>query len=468
MNGFGASAFAFLLVAGCGSAAERSADETGKPSADETGSPFDTSPVSQALDFGTFAPKNLVLLHVDTLRADSLPQWGSARDTMPRMVARSGWITVERAVASGTWTVPSTAALLSGRDLPYNGLRYFDTSGVVGTLEVPSLVESLHRAGFATALFSGNDLVLDPENGITSGFLHTRAVDEDPGNAEAAVEEALAWIESAVGADERFFVMLQPIDPHAPYTPSADDRGRWADPSVLPFSYDEGTEAQVAKLEIAMADAASDAERRAIAASARAAYDEQIPAVDRALDDLIAGLERLGRAEETLVIFASDHGESFYDGPPSYLGHGRATRKEVIHVPLGFWGASLTTAHVQCLASNMDVVPTALELLGVAGPGYTDGRSLLTGCREEAFSGVYEFRHGVESISAVSGLSLDAQVVHDCGTGERFAFDLNGDPGAAEARAVAEVAGGTRLSGELEAYVAWVLTALPHLRCGPG
>lgn len=361
------------------------------------------------LDLGGFAPRNVVVVNVDTLRADALPHWGGPHPTMPAMAARPGWVSIDRAVATAGWTAPSTASLLSGRDLPAHGVRYADHDGTVGTMRVGGYAELLREQGYATALFSGSSLLLEPSNGLATGFEDVEGVPFDLYASVSAQEEQIRGALS--GADEP--------------------------------------------------------ERAEILAAVRGVYDEQVLGVDRALEALIAGLERLGHGEDTLVVLTADHGESFFDGPPAMLGHGMTARDELLHVPLLFWGAGVQTAHVPCVASNMDVMPTVAELLGVNGPRVLDGRSLLTECRTRAFSGVYEAGPDGEVLTWLSVEGAQSQVVVDCTSGEKTAFDLATDPLAAEVRIVHDVPEGAELAGWLDGYRDEVLAALPHVWCGP-
>ncbi len=416
------------------------------------------------LDLGSFEARNVVVVHVDTLRADALRAWGGPRDTTPLLGGRSGWTSVARALTTASWTVPSTASLLAGVDLPTHGLRYFDEAGPSGALAAPTFAEHFRQAGWRTALFSGSSLLLGPEIGLGFGFEHAQELGAEPGNAASTVDAALAWLET-LPADVPTFVFLQPVDPHGPYRPEDVDVGTWIDPATIPFDLLAPAQVQESQIQAALAAATTEEERAAVLEQVRVVYDEQVLGVDRAVESLIAGLERLGRGDDTLVVVSADHGESFHDGYPTMLGHGRTLRDELVHVPLLFWGADVPDAHVDCVASNMDVLPTVLDAAGLQPLAGAEGRSLLESCRTHAFSGTYEAGDAGEVLTWLAVGGLDAQLVTDCGSGERYAFDLAADPGATEPVQVSDVPGGTALAGALDDYTEEVLATLPWLAC---
>ncbi len=456
-------------IAGIGAALGLLACGSGEAPGDSS-VPGDTAPAEliwyDTPDFGDLQPGNVVLVNVDTLRADALPPWGAVHATTPLLDARPGWITVERAVSTAGWTLPSTTSLLTAQDQHRHGIRIVDETGGFGMVRVPLLTTTLQEAGFATALFTGSEVLTQGQTGLADGFDTTLALTEEPGNATAVVDAALEWLD-AVPKGQPFFLMLQPNDPHLPYTPEPQDQSTWASGDALPFDVQSGDMEQTAAIEAALVDA-SDEERAAIMASVRDVYDEQVLGVDRALDRLLAELDARGLARDTLVVLVSDHGESFYDGEPLQLGHGRSAREELVHVPLRFWNPALADAQARCVVSTMDVVPTLAELLSVATDGDFAGQSFLDGCRDHAFSSAYEIDAGQEQLTWVSVQSLDTQLAWDCLGGEVLAFDLATDPAATTPLAIEEVARGTELLGLLDSYAAEIAATLPGTSCLKG
>ncbi|MDP2314794.1 MAG: sulfatase [Pseudomonadota bacterium] len=441
----------------------------GAPGCQAPGAGEDDSAVVDAnpgarVDLAGFQPRNVVVVHIDTLRADALPRWGSAHETMPILGQRAGWVSVERAVSTASWTAPATASLLSGTDQPTHGIRFFDETGPNIPLAVPSYVPHLQEQGLTTALVTGSEILMGGVYNLGQGFGYAQALAQDPGNARGSVEIAIDWLDT-LGADEPFLLFLQPMDVHGPYRPEDSDIGLWADIGHLPFVLTDPPAAQEAQIAAALEAATTDEARAQVLATVRDVYDEQMLGVDRAIGALMDALEAEGRLDETLIVLAADHGESFYDGAPPHLGHGMSVRNELVHVPLMFWGPGVTDAHVPCVASNMDIFPTIVDAMGLPALPSAEGRSLLHDCREHAFSGVYDSVGGVETLEYLSVESKDAQVVYDCINAEIHAYDLVADPLATVKLPLDSVPKGIVLADALDAYAASVVTTLPKLTC---
>lgn len=417
------------------------------------------------VDFGTFAPRNLVVVHVDTLRADALERWGSPYATTPNMNARGGWVSVSDVISTASWTIPATASLMTGNDLPFHDLRTYDPEHL-STLRGVTAAESLREAGFQTAMITGAGLLMDPELSIGKGFGSAGFVPDQPDNAGGMLDGVEAFLDDL--DDVPFFLFLQPTDPHAPYQPADGDLGTFSDVTHIPFDPTAPAAAQEQAITHALNTAPDDATREAILTQVQAVYDEQALGLDRAIEQIFVALEERGHLDDTLVIVAADHGESFFEGWPEFFGHGVYVRREMVHVPLLFWGAGLTGEHVTCLASNMDILPTALDLLGVAPIADAEGRSLRTeGCRDVAYSSTYEVGTDGELLTWVSATSLEAQVVVDCAHAQSVAFDLRSDPRATLDLPIADVVGASELVSALGAYRDGVTSTLPGVSC-PG
>ncbi|MES2639425.1 MAG: sulfatase-like hydrolase/transferase [Myxococcota bacterium] len=430
----------------------------------DTSETEDTAVAGVRVDLGAFRPRNVVVVHVDTLRADALPRWGNTRDTWPLLEAREGWVSVDRAVSTAAWTAPATASLLTGTDQPTHGVRFFDERGTNYPMGAPSFVSYLADQGMRTALVTGSEILMGEVFELATGFGTAQGVGEEPGNAAGTVDVAVDWLDT-LDADEPFLLFLQPMDMHAPYRPEEEDLFTWADPADVPFHIDDPTAAQVFQIVEALDAATTDEEHARLLAGLRAVYDEQALGVDRAIDALMAALETRGLLDDTLIVVTADHGESFLDGPPVSLGHGASVRNELVHVPLLFWGAGVVDTHLPCVASNMDVFPTIVDALGLAPLPSAEGRSLLEGCREHAFSALYFASAGVETLGYIGVESREAQVAYECQEGGVLAFDLLADPLATNLLPLADVPGGEALADTLDAYVAEVLTTLPALSC---
>ncbi len=282
---------------------------------------------------------NLLLVTIDTLRADHVGAYGAEDAQTPTLdgLAREG-TRFTTAVASAPLTLPSHASMLTGIHPPGLGVRHNGLYRLDGDFE--TLAERLRAEGWATAavigafvlhrstgLDQGFDLYDDetsPEAATPSGFLERRA--------EAVTERALAWLETA---PRPFFLWVHYYDPHARYQPPP------------PF-----------------------AER-----FAARPYDGEIAYVDAQLGRLLAGMRGAGALANTLVVATSDHGESL--GEHDEIDHGYALYDSVLSVPFLMRGPGVPVGRVvEDVVSGVDVTPTALDLLGLPSPPDLDGRSL--------------------------------------------------------------------------------------------
>lgn len=289
---------------------------------------------------GQAAPvENVLLVTVDTLRADSLGFAGHPRAATPvldRLAAQG--VVFPRAHAHNVMTLPSHANILTGRYPFEHGVR--DNAGFVLPDDVPTVATLLSAAGFRTAAFIGA-FPLDVRYGLGRGFdvyddhypesSRPGAVPERQG--DEVVELAHAWWRGAAG--ERRFLWVHLFDPHAPYAP--------------PEPYASRFESEP--------------------------YLGEVAAVDAFLAPLLEPLLDGDDGGRTLVVFTSDHGEAF--GDHGELTHGLFAYEATLRVPLVLWGAGLSAGRSELPARHVDLLPTVLEATGVEAPTGIPGRSLL-------------------------------------------------------------------------------------------
>jgi choline-sulfatase len=279
--------------------------------------------------------RNLVLITIDTLRADHVGAYGYARAHTPALdaLARTG-VRFDRAYAAAPITLPSHATLLTGRYPPGHGAR----DNGIAMQSVPTLATVLKAKGLRTAAFVGA-FPLDHQFGLSRGFdVYSDRLGRDasgrPANERPAaqvVDEAIAWLKSLPAAPAppalpAFFLWIHLFDPHAPYGDASDGR------SVLDR------------------------------------YDEDIATADREAGRL---LNALGSRTDTLVIAASDHGEAF--GEHGEYAHSIFVYDTTLRVPLIMNGPGLPAAVVPDAMTLADVAPTAARVLGLDVPGALPG-----------------------------------------------------------------------------------------------
>ncbi len=326
------------------------------------------------------APESLVLVTVDTLRADHLSAWGYERATdaapelapgslVPLELARGG-VRFARAFAPRGMTAPSVATLLTGRSPLESGVL---SNGDVLPEAAHTLAESFRAAGHETAAFTANRL-LTVESGLAQGFDHFDSAPAFAGDQDAAaVQGARAWLAQRT-SDRPLFLWLHLMGPHMPYEPAplgaSEYAGRFADPS-----YAGEADGSRAFLDAAYAAHASggglapdDVER------VRALYDAEIARTSRLLGELLSATADA----DTAIVFVADHGEELHQRH-GYWGHSKSVYDSVLHVPLVLHHPRSLPAGrvVDAVVELEDVPPTLLEWFGLPLPSGVRGRSFL-------------------------------------------------------------------------------------------
>ncbi|RIK93023.1 MAG: hypothetical protein DCC71_24205, partial [Proteobacteria bacterium] len=339
-----------------------------------------TAPVSpdrSALADPASPRPNLVLVTIDTLRADHLTAYGYARDTAPQLAALAQrGVVFERAISAAPATLLATASLMTGL-WPWSHAD----RGVAPPPGAPylrrgfaTLAERLADAGYDTAAFVANPALRAGE-GFAQGFAHwdeTAAMTET-GAIDALLPRALAWIETA---REPFFLWVHAMDPHHPY--AAPALAPWEDPADARAA---AIRAEWAALPVAQQTARmKDVERaRDLDAATRAVlvdrYDAEIRHADAGVATLLAALAARGASEANAwIVVTADHGEEFLDH--GRLLHGHTLFDELLHVPLLVLGPGVPAGvRVASQVPVIDVAATLLEAAGLGDPAL-DARSL--------------------------------------------------------------------------------------------
>jgi arylsulfatase A-like enzyme len=397
---------------------------------------------------------NLVLVTVDTLRADHTTPYGYGRDTTPVLarLAREG-VVVDQAYAPMATTGPSHAALLTSRypiALGYlrNGQRLDEG--------LTTLAERLHAAGYRTSA-AVSSFVLDKRLGFAQGFgtyectfekqRATATMERWEGlavpagfdrRADETTDIALAWL-ARRGKDRPFFLWVHYFDPHQPYAPPAPYDRRF------PGAGQPGP------------------------AGITALYDGEIAFADRELGRLVDAIEAEGLSGRTLLVVTADHGEGLMQH--GHMGHGLHLYEEAVRVPLVYrWPGSLPAGtRVPGPVEHVDLVPTVLDLLGLPrGQEDVQGQSLAAALRGGTGTAGQDPRRAVflqrrlYDTDVVSGFRV---------RGEKFAvragqwkyieapeeetrelFDLRADPGETKDLFAAEGAVAQRLARGLAGW----------------
>ena len=303
---------------------------------------------------------NVVFVTVDTLRADRLGAYGYAvRPTSPKIDAQlASGILFENAMSARASTWPSLASLLtglypSGHGVVENGYGFSD--------DMPTLPKLLHGAGYQTGAFLSNMCQANHQGWDSFAC--------SGGQDGKSVRRALEWAGGAK-RERPFFLWVHLFGAHPPYY-NGGDLAQKLDPGYQgPLGTKKWQLNQV--MEKKMALTPRDVQHL------DAIYDAAVIGTDRLTAMLLDGLRQAGLLDRTLVVFTADHGEELYQHH-GYLYHACSVYQTTLHVPLGISAPSLIPAgaRVPQTVEIIDVLPTVLDLLGLAKPAEQHGRSLV-------------------------------------------------------------------------------------------
>ncbi len=284
-------------------------------------------------------PRHVVLISLDTVRADRLGCYGHPDAGTPHFDALAArGVRCDQAMTPMPLTLPAHASLLTSHLPLRHGVRHNELHGLPDG--AVTLAEILQAAGWRTGAFVGS-AVLAPIHGLGQGFSVYSDVPASATKSFLMTErsaldvnrDALAWLDSAGGAPTLLFVHY--MEAHAPYEPPDPERSRFgSDP-----------------------------------------YQGEIATLDRALGELLAGLDERGIGQDALVIVVADHGEGL--GEHGELSHGALLYESTLRVPMIFAGPGVRAAGIVAdPVSLVDVMPTILEAVGLPARSDADGLSL--------------------------------------------------------------------------------------------
>jgi len=386
---------------------------------------------------------NVLLIVVDTLRADHLGVYGYERPVSPTIdrLAKDS-IVFEDVTAHAPSTLPSMLQLMTGQ--------------LILAREIPpahqTLAERFAKAGYATLAIVDNPVIELRDTGLRRGFAEFYAnapLDERVNQqhwktstpADVITRRAIRWLEERSGR-EPFFAWLHYFDPHDPYHPPFLEDA--------PFDLESGSSwtGDVRRNPIYRANpadrdgtAASDADRQRLIDL----YDAEIHYLDRSLGDLLDSLERMGLYDDTLVLLTSDHGEAF--GEHGQWTHGRSLHQVEIRVPLIAKLPEPETRHEvsSATAQLLDVFPTLCAWVGLDCPEKLAGRDLLNGAAPQDAYALWN--HWAVARDGRWKLLENAR------RGTRQLFDLERDPGETRDLADSEPEVVERLQKRKEAWL---------------
>jgi arylsulfatase A-like enzyme len=328
---------------------------------------------------------NVLLIILDTVRAQNLSLYGYGRPTTPelRALARDG-VVFDRAVATAPWTLPSHASLFTGRfahevtadwgtplDDTYPtiaealGTRGYETVGVVA-----NLLYTTRRSGLQRGFASYHDHPVSPFMMLQNSWVGRLILSRLEGfttsfealvgkTAETVNQQFMGWLGRRNG-DRPFFAFLNYFDAHGPYRPPAPFDTLFT--ATLPDGRTQPGSRQGAR----------DFER------VTAAYDGGLAYVDAQLGRLLRQMQAMGKLENTIVIVTSDHGEHLGERENQMVGHGNSLYVQLLHVPLVIVYPPSVPAGLRLArpADIRDIPATVMDLVGLGGDSEFPGLSL--------------------------------------------------------------------------------------------
>lgn len=339
---------------------------------------------------------DVVLVVADTLRADHLGTYGHDRPTSPGIDALAeGGVVFERCSAECSWTKPSMVALMTSRRVT----EFRDRLDP----DAPALAEVFREAGYRT-LAAVSNTILTRKGGFARGFdvfdwQVQKGGPGGPGRVARTMEELVESIHpsltAALRTDERgerppVFLYIHAMEPHFPYAEHPDLAGElplegaWTPSRSLRAEYlAQGIEPPPGK---ATWEAGFDR-----LTSDRVWYEREIRTLDERLSRLLEELEALGLGEGAIHALTADHGEVLFErpGPHTQTGlvhphhflyreHGYFLTESLTSTPLILWGGAVPRGlRVSASVESVDLMPTLLELAGIARPEGIHGQSLV-------------------------------------------------------------------------------------------
>lgn len=361
------------------------------------------------LQLPNVAQRSVLVLMLDTLRADHLGAYGYQRNTSPVLdqFAREN-VRFSYAVTAAPWTPPSVASMFTGVYPATHGWMPPNRRDEVRQMAVkldPNLItlaETFKANGFSTAAVSPNPWITE-EFGYQQGFDTFTFASRAP--AEEIVKLGAAKIDELAAQGQPFFVYLHFLDPHDPYNPP----GKYKTAFTGEMPGRTYSPKELGRINL---------------------YDGEIQYMDAQIGALFEHLKKAGLYDDLTIIVVADHGEQFMEH--GQHGHGHQLFNEEVHVPLLVKSPKVQAARVvDITASTVDIFPTALDAAEIAVVPGLAGVSLLNDAALEARAGVFteiEKDFSQKAFTTPDGLKLIRQVNPNDSNVVLGVFDYKKDP----------------------------------------
>lgn len=390
---------------------------------------------------------NVLLISLDTLRADHLGSYGYHRDTSPFLdeFASSG-VRFESAFVNTHSTAPSHATLLSSRYQETHGVHLDlfamarhenDPSMLHFPPDLPMVQELMAGAGYRTCAITGGGYV-SAEMGFQRGFDH---YDDTSRDVRSGAAKLLEWLRNNPGEAPKF-VFFHTYQVHGPYLSPPEYQEMFGPAGAPPEAGPDPV--QTVRRTIAENILHADRISPGMLEYLRNRYDRSLRYTDDTLRDLFAELRTTGFLDNALVVIISDHGEEF--GEHGRLQHTDTLFEELVHIPLLVAGPGVEGGRVsRRMASTIDIAPTILSYCGVEVPEDFEGADLLSG-DEDADAKVFfqrgNFAYGVRTRRWKFVIGAQPQALTPANPVSLY--DIEADPGE-QHNLAAEMPGNVRL-----------------------
>ena len=362
---------------------------------------------------------NVILIIIDTLRADHLSCYGYHRETSPSLdsLAASGtrW---ENCQAQAPWTLPATATIFTGLNAKQHGTGRRLNGDHRLHSEVPIIPTIFSNAGYRTCgIF--NVVLLNENHGFSRGFDYYSCVDDGNGRAAVTVDEFLQWLESD-SDDISFLAVLHFFDVHMPYDPPQPfDKLYFPDDTLDLFKWEISEDGMILHPEYLE--------------HYLSRYDGGITWVDTQLGRLFEELRLRGFAESTIIMVTADHGEEFLEW--GWVDHGGHLYQELLHVPLIMSGPGVPSGEVITeTVAQFDILPALLSICSIEDTSSFEGVDLFSQAARNPRaipSSQLMYRGlmlGETPLAAIMYGSIKGLVTRRGSTDSYYMFDLLNDP----------------------------------------
>lgn len=434
------------------------------------------------------ARPNVLLVVIDTARADRFSFAGQARQTAPEIasLASEGAI-YEQARTPAPWTLPAHASLFTGLFPSSHGA---DSGHLRLDEEFRTLAEAFHDGGYRTVGYAANPWV-GRQYGLGQGFDAYEEIWKDPGGESrdagagalnSRVERFLDWREDGPAREQPFFLFVNYLEPHLPYDPPGPEGSRFLPPGSDPAAVERlrrFKHPQEVRYVLGLGGL-----QEGDLGILSGLYDGEIAYADRRVGELAGSLRRRGLLDRTIVVITSDHGEAL--GEHGFLDHKMNAFEELLRIPLVVRYPA-TVKPGQRLGDPVmlqDLYPTLLAMADLpagegGAPARTDGEATVlpgiagltrpSGRGRPAAVPMAEFARPVQFLEIIKERFPEAQIgpwdraivafrsgsekLHWASDGRHRLYDLAADPGEAADLAADRPDRVRALAAEVEAWL---------------